>query len=48
MKENQKEKHNDKSVQKEEFIHCAKCGRKIPKTDNYCMYCRTPTGTKSF
>lgn len=35
-------------MSKEERIHCAKCGRQILKTDNYCMYCRTPTRTKSF
>ncbi len=48
MKEDKKEKHNDKLSSNEERIHCAKCGRKILKTDNYCMYCGTPTGTKSF
>lgn len=45
---NNKKKHNDKLSSKEERIHCAKCGRQILKTDNYCMYCRTPTRTKSF
>lgn len=48
MKENQKEKHNDKFAKKEEFTHCANCGRKIPKTDNHCMYCGIFMGTKSF
>ena len=48
MRSGKKEKHNDKSLPKEEFIHCAKCGRKILKTDNYCTYCGTPTETKSF
>ncbi len=45
---NDKEKHNGKSSSSEEFISCAKCGRKILNTDNYCMYCGTPTKTKSF
>ena len=45
---NDKEKHNDKSSSSEEFIRCAKCDRKILNTDNYCMYCGTPTKTKSF
>lgn len=48
LKEDKKEKHNDKISSNEERIHCAKCGGKILKTDNYCMYCGTPTGTKSF
>lgn len=39
MKEDKKEKHNDKPSSKEEFIHCANCGRQMLKTDNYCMYC---------
>lgn len=48
VRADQKEQHNGKSLPKEEFIHCAKCGRKILKTDNYCMYCGTPTGTRPF
>ena len=48
MEELKKEKRNEKSSIGEEFIHCTKCGRKILKTDNYCMYCGAPTGTKSF
>ena len=32
----------------EDFIHCTKCGRKILRTDNYCMYCGTPTEIKPF
>ena len=48
LKEDKKEKHNDKLPSKEECIHCANCGREILKTDNYCMYCGMPMGTKSF
>lgn len=48
LKDDKKEKHNDKLSSKEEHIHCANCGRQILKTDNYCMYCGKPTGTKSF
>lgn len=37
-----------KSLSNEDFIHCTKCGRKILRTDNYCMYCGTPTEIKPF
>ena len=47
-KENKKEKHNNKLSMKEERFRCANCGMWIPKSDNYCMYCGTPTGTRSF
>lgn len=42
MEASKKEKHNDKSSSSEEFIRCAKCGRKILKTDSFCQYCGNP------
>lgn len=42
VKRLKKEKHNDKSSEIEEIIHCANCNREMLKTDNFCQYCGSP------
>lgn len=41
-------KHNEKIMLKNGFIRCANCNNFILGTDNYCRYCGTTMGTKSF
>lgn len=48
IKRSKEKRHNGKTLSNENFTHCTKCGRKILKTDNYCMYCGTPTEIKPF
>lgn len=33
------QKHNEKILEKNGFIHCASCKKLILKTDKFCMYC---------